>query len=62
MIELIDDDDRFIPQFFPDFIGLLEQINEMQSELQKKGELHKKFQRWREQGEAIEAEFQIITG
>jgi hypothetical protein len=61
LLEFIDDEDKFISQCFPDYTGLLKQIDDMQHELQEKERLHEKFQKWREQGESIEAEFQVIS-
>jgi hypothetical protein len=40
---------------------LLKQIDDIQHEWQEKEKLHKQFQKWREQGESIEAEFQKIS-
>jgi hypothetical protein len=34
----------------------------MQHELQEREKLHEEFQKWRKQGESIDAEFQIISG
>jgi predicted GTPase/uncharacterized membrane-anchored protein YhcB (DUF1043 family) len=62
MLEFFDAEDKFISQFFPDYTGLLKQIADMQLELREKEKLHEEFQKWREQGESIEAEFQIISG
>jgi GTPase SAR1 family protein len=61
MLGFLDDEGRFIPQFFPDYIDLLKQIDDMQHELREKEKLHEKFQKWREQGEVIEAEFKILS-
>jgi hypothetical protein len=61
LLEIIDDEEKFIPQFFPDYEALLKQIDGMHYELHEKEKIHEKFQNWRERGESIEAEFQIIS-
>jgi GTPase SAR1 family protein len=61
MLGFLDDEGRFIPQFFPDYIDLLKQIDDMQHELREKEKLHEEFQKWREQGEVIEAEFSVLS-
>jgi uncharacterized membrane-anchored protein YhcB (DUF1043 family) len=61
LLEFLDNEDKFIPQFFPDYTGLLTQIEDIQHELREKESLHEKFQNWREQGESIEAEFRTIV-
>jgi adenylate kinase family enzyme len=61
MLEFIDDENGFISQFFPDYITLLKQVDDMLHELQEKEKLHERFQKWREQGETIEAEFSVLS-
>jgi GTPase SAR1 family protein len=61
LLEYLDDEDKFITQYFPNYIALFKQIDDMKHELQEKEKLHEEFQKWRKKGEAIEAEFQIIS-
>jgi len=60
-LEFINNEDKFTSECFPNYIGLKDQLKELQTELDKKQKQHENFKRWREQGEAIEAEFKIIS-
>jgi len=54
------DDDKFIGECFPNFISLEKQLEGLNADLSEKQSQHEKFKKWRERGEAIDAEFKII--
>ncbi|HEY5557220.1 LeoA/HP0731 family dynamin-like GTPase [Acetobacterium sp.] len=56
----IDDEQVFIPQFFPNYIELLEQIDTMKNEMVKKEQQQEQFIQWQKDGEIIEADFEVI--
>ena len=59
-LEFINDEDKFIQEFYPNYIDLQKLITALNSELKTKQSQHEKFQQWRAQGEAIEAEFEVM--
>jgi GTPase SAR1 family protein len=59
-LELLNDDEKFIRDFFPNYLNLQKEMEELNADLQKKEARHEKFKRWRERGEAIEAEFKVV--
>jgi GTPase SAR1 family protein len=54
-------EEKFIQEFFPDYVSLKKQIDELNTELREKQARHEQFRQWRMRGEAIEAEFKIIS-
>ena len=55
------DDDKFTGECFPNFISLEKQLEGINLDLSEKQSQHEKFKKWRERGEAIEAEFKIVS-
>jgi len=60
LLDLINDETQFAQRFYPDLVELQQSVKNIQTELENKKELHEKFAKWCEQGEAIEVEYQII--
>lgn len=56
----IDDEQLFIPQFFPHYTKLLEQIDQMENEMVNKEQQQQRFIEWRNDGEMIEVDFKMI--
>jgi hypothetical protein len=56
----INDENEFTRKCFPNYVALQKKVEELMAELGEKKAQREKFRRWREQGEAIEAEFKII--
>jgi len=59
-LEFLNDENKFIRECFPNYISLQKQLENLHIDLQKKQLQHEKFNKWREMGEAIEAEFVVI--
>lgn len=59
-IELINDDDVFINQFFSNYVELSKKIEAMEQEMLLKEKQQQQFIAWQEEGKFIEAEFEII--
>lgn len=59
-IDLINSE-RFQEDFFPNYLLLKKQQQELQGNLQKSGERQHRFQAWRETAEAIDAEFSELS-
>ena len=60
-LEFIDDENKFICGYFPNYINLQKRMEELHTILQDIQLQHENFIKWREMGEAIEAEFTIIS-
>jgi len=60
-LDFLNDEDKFISECFPNYIDLKKQLEELHTDLQNKQKQSEDFQRWREKGEAIKAEFEIIS-
>jgi predicted GTPase len=60
-LEFINDDNKF-SEFFPEYISLKEQKEELHKLLQEKQSLHENFSKWREHAKeiAVEAEFYVV--
>jgi hypothetical protein len=58
-LDFINDEENFIQKCFPDYAVLKNQLEELNAELKEKQLRHEQFRKWRQQGEAIEAEFSI---
>jgi len=52
-IELLNDDQSFIQQFFPSYILLCDQIIEMETEMKNKEQQQEQFKKWKLEGEVI---------
>jgi hypothetical protein len=60
-LESINDESTFIQAYFPEYTDLQNRIKVLDEEMQQKEQQHEQFQKWRRQGEAIEAEFRVIS-
>jgi len=61
LLEFVNNEDVFISKCFPNIIELENQMEKLNVQLQEKKLRHENFNNWRKQGEAIEAEFTIIS-
>jgi len=59
-LELIDDEQVFIPHFFPDYIHLLKKIDIIKEELMNKEQQQIQFKQWQEDGKIIEVDFEDV--
>lgn len=56
-LSFIDDEDKFIPMFFSNYIELLKHIEIVEAELKDKEHQKEKFSQWQRDGEIIEVAF-----
>lgn len=59
-LSYIDDEQKFIPQFFPNYIELLEHIDMIKAELMNKEQQQEHFMNWQKDAEIIEVDFEEI--
>ena len=59
-IRFIDDEQKFIPKFFPNYVELLDHIDIIKIELMNKEQQKEQFTQWQRDGEIIEVEFKEI--
>jgi uncharacterized membrane-anchored protein YhcB (DUF1043 family) len=59
-LSFIDDEQKFIPQFFPNYVELLEHIDVIKTELMNKEQQKEQFIQWQRDGEIIEVDFKEI--
>jgi hypothetical protein len=59
-LEFIEDEQEFIPRFFPDYLQLLEKTNLIKAELASKEQQQEEFIKWQEDGKIIEVDFEEI--
>ena len=60
-LEFIDNQNTFITQFFPSYQELQDRIQMMKSEMIVKEKFQSDFRKWRDDGEIIEADFEVIS-
>ena len=60
-LEFIDDQNIFITQFFPSYIELQSKIQLMETEMIEKEKFQSDFRKWRDDGEIIETDFEVIS-
>ena len=60
-ISLVDNDDIFVERFFPNYIVLKNEAENMQSEVSNKQQFIFDFNNWKKEGDAIDASFTIIS-
>ena len=58
--EMLNNDQVFIQQFFPNYIELRNEIGSMEAKMSEKKRQQEQFARWRQEGEAIVEKFQIM--
>ncbi|MBK5262069.1 MAG: 50S ribosome-binding GTPase [Peptostreptococcaceae bacterium] len=59
-LSFIDDEQTFIPQFFSNYVELLEHIEVIKTELMNKEQQQEQFIQWQKEGEIIEVDFEEI--
>lgn len=60
-LEFLNDDEKFIRDFFPNYLNLQKEMEEPNADLREKEARHERFKHWRERGEAIEVEFKVVS-
>lgn len=54
-------DEKFIMELFPDYIQLINQIEEIRDEVGKRENIQREFEKWQHQGEIVEADFKLLS-
>lgn len=56
----INDSQKFIQQFFPNYVELINRVDEMGEEVYKRENYQREFEEWKYQGEIIEVDFELL--
>ncbi|WFF73696.1 LeoA/HP0731 family dynamin-like GTPase [Proteiniclasticum sp. QWL-01] len=60
-LNFLNDEEKFIPQFFPEYLKLIDRINLIKQELENKEQQSEQFIQWKKEGEIIEVDFEEIN-